>query len=185
MAKQAKRPAQSLAGVRRRAEEEALALGLELIDVAIVRENTGSVLRFTIDKDTSVTLDDCESFHRRVLKYAQDIDYDYMEVTSPGADRPLKTERDFERALGQGVEIHFYRQRDGRKQLTGMLTAFDGDSITVDTGAGEECIARGDVALIRMTLDEEELASPLFDELERADEAQEATKTQDGGESGT
>ena len=184
MAKQAKRPVQSLAGVRRRAEEEAQALGLELVEVAIVRESSGSVLRFTIDKDGSVTLDDCESFHRRVLKYAQDIDYDYMEVTSPGADRPLKTERDFERALGQNVEIRFYRQMDGQKQLTGRLTDFDAESVTVDAGAGAMRIARADAALIRMTLDDEELASPLFDELERAAQEQE-TQTQDGGESVT
>ena len=135
-------------------------------------------------EDGSVTLDDCESFHRRVLKYAQDIDYDYMEVTSPGADRPLKTERDFERALGQNVEIRFYRQMDGQKQLTGRLTDFDAESVTVDAGAGAMRIARADAALIRMTLDDEELASPLFDELERAAQEQE-TQTQDGGESVT
>ena len=71
-----------------------------------------------------MSLDDCEAFHRRALKLAQDVDYDYMEVSSPGADRPLKTERDFESALGQLVEAHFYRQLDGAKRLMGRLEAW-------------------------------------------------------------
>ena len=60
MAGRAKKPSQSLAGVRRRAEEEADALGLELVDVVMARESTGNVLRFTIDKDAEggVSLDD-------------------------------------------------------------------------------------------------------------------------------
>ena len=100
----------------------------------MARESTGNVLRFTIDKDAEggVSLDDCENFHRRALKYAQDIDYDYMEVTSPGADRPLKRDRDFERALGQTVEARFYRQMDGVKQLRGKLAAFDAETVTLD-----------------------------------------------------
>lgn len=187
MARQAKKSAQSLAEVRHRADEEARALGLELTDVAIVRENTGSVLRFTIDKDAEggVTLDDCENFHRRALKYAQDIDYDYMEVSSPGADRPLKRDRDFERALGQGVEARFYRQMDGLKQLTGRLIAFDADSVTLDICGQEKQIARNDIAQIRLTLDEEELDSPLFEELEQAAQEQPGQNTEDGGESQT
>ena len=52
MAARAKKPAQSLTEVKRRAEQDALALGLELIDVAIAKESTGSVLRFTIDRDS-------------------------------------------------------------------------------------------------------------------------------------
>ena len=169
MAGRAKKPSQSLAGVRRRAEEEADALGLELVDVVMARESTGSVLRFTIDKNAEggVSLDDCENFHRRALKYAQDIDYDYMEVTSPGADRPLKRDCDFERALGQTVEARFYRQMDGVKQLRGKLAAFDAETVT---------------------LDDDEMDSPLFDQLERETEGADNNdheKDHDGGKSGT
>ena len=190
MAGRAKKPSQSLAGVRRRAEEEADALGLELVDVVMARESTGSVLRFTIDKDAEggVSLDDCENFHRRALKYAQDIDYDYMEVTSPGADRPLKRDRDFERALGQTVEARFYRQMDGVKQLRGKLAAFDAETVTLDAGGAMKALKRADIAQIRMTLDDDEMDSHLFDQLERETEGADNNdheKDHDGGKSGT
>lgn len=190
MAGRAKKPSQSLAGVRRRAEEEADALGLELVDVVMARESTGNVLRFTIDKDAEggVSLDDCENFHRRALKYAQDIDYDYMEVTSPGADRPLKRDRDFERALGQTVEARFYRQMDGVKQLRGKLAAFDTETVTLDAGGAMKALKRADIAQIRMTLDDDEMDSPLFDQLERETEGADNNdheKDHDGGKSGT
>ena len=157
---------------------------VELVDVELVKEPTGHFLRFYIEKPDGISLNELETFHRRIQPLVENVEYDFMEVSSPGADRPLKTERDFERALGQNVEIRFYRQMDGQKQLTGRLTDFDAESVTVDAGAGAMRIARADAALIRMTLDDEELASPLFDELERAAQEQE-TQTQDGGESVT
>lgn len=186
MAGRAKKPAQSLAGVKRRAEEEALALGLELVDVVMARESTGNVLRFTIDKDADggVSLDDCENFHRRALKYAQDIDYDYMEVTSLGADRPLKRDRDFERALGQTVEVRFYRQIDGIKQLGGRLAAFDNETVTLDVLGQMKTLSRSDIAQIRLALDDDEMNSPAFDELLKSGE-ETAADRQDGGKSAT
>lgn len=185
MAARAKKPAQSLTEVKRRAEQDALALGLELIDVAIAKESTGSVLRFTIDRDSveGVSLDDCETFHHRAIKYAQDIDYDYMEVTSPGADRPLKRDRDFERALGQLVEVRFYRQMDGLKQLHGRLAAFDAEALELDVAGDMKRVLRADAALVRLALDDDEFLSPVFEELEQ--ERGDEQGDQDGGESGT
>lgn len=168
MAKRTKKPAQPLGRLRQQAAAEAEALGIELVDVVMAREGAGDVLRFTIDRPGGVSLDDCEAFHRRALKLAQDIDYDYMEVSSPGADRPLKTERDFESALGQLVEAHFYRQLDGAKRLLGRLAEWDAESVTLDADGEPRRIARADISLIRLAVDESELDSPLFDELEAA-----------------
>lgn len=187
MAKRVKKPAQDLSKLRRQAEQEAGALGLELVELAVARENAGSVMRFTIDKPGGVSLDDCEAFHRRALKFVgDDIDYDYMEVTSPGADRPLKTERDFEGALGLPVEAGFYRQLDGQKRMTGELKAWDKDFVTLLTSAGERRIARADISQIRLYVDEAELDSPAFDELEAAALAEEAegADLDDGGNDG-
>lgn len=168
MAKRTRKPAPPLGRLRQQAAEEAQAQGLELVDVVMAREGAGDVLRFTIDRPGGVSLDDCEAFHRRALKLAQDIDYDYMEVTSPGADRPLKTERDFESALGQLVEAHFYRQLDGAKRLLGRLAEWDAESVALDVDGELRRVARADISLIRLAVDESELDSPLFDELEAA-----------------
>ncbi|HIU46874.1 MAG TPA: hypothetical protein IAC59_06410 [Candidatus Fimadaptatus faecigallinarum] len=166
MAKRTKKPAQPLGRLRQQAAAEAEALGIELVDVVMAREGAGDVLRFTIDRPGGVSLDDCEAFHRRALKLAQDVDYDYMEVSSPGADRPLKTERDFESALGQLVEAHFYRQLDGAKRLMGRLEAWDAASVSLDVGGETRNIARADISQLRLAVDEAELDSPLFDALE-------------------
>ncbi len=78
-------------------------LQLELIDVELVKEPTGHFLRFYIDRPDGVALNELENFHRRIQPLVERVEYDYMEVSSPGADRPLKTERDFERAQGLAV----------------------------------------------------------------------------------
>ena len=79
-------------------------MGYELVDVALEKEPTGKYLRFYIDKEAGVTLDDCEAFHKAVRQLADAVDYDFMEVSSPGIDRPLKKDRDFERSLGSEIE---------------------------------------------------------------------------------
>lgn len=78
-------------------------LGFELVDVTLDKESTGNYLRVYIDKPEGISLDDCEVYHRALQPLVEDYDYDFMEVSSPGVDRPLKKDRDFERALGSEV----------------------------------------------------------------------------------
>ncbi len=87
------------------------------MDVELVKEPTGRFLRFFIDKPDGVTIEDCEIFHRRIQPMMEFVDYDYMEVSSPGADRPLKKPEDFERAAGAGVEVRLYKPEGGQKVL--------------------------------------------------------------------
>ena len=80
-------------------------LGFEWVDLELVKEPAGRFLRFYVDKEGGITLDDLENYHRKILPETEDVDYDYMEVCSPGADRPLKKDKDFERAAGTTVEV--------------------------------------------------------------------------------
>ena len=96
-------------------------LQVELVDVELVKEPTGHFLRFYIDKPDGIALNELENFHRRIQPLVERVEYDYMEVSSPGADRPLKTERDFERAEGMTVELKTYKPVKGAKQFTGDL----------------------------------------------------------------
>ena len=68
-------------------------LGFEWVDLELVKEPAGRFLRFYVDKEGGITLDDLENYHRKILPETEDVDYDYMEVSSPGVDRPLKKER--------------------------------------------------------------------------------------------
>ena len=77
-----------------------------------------------------------------------------MEVSSPGLGRPLKKDKDFERSMGEEVEIRTYRMIDKQKEFTGILKAYDKDSVTVELGDGtERNFDKGDIALIRLAFD--------------------------------
>ena len=130
-------------------------MGFELVEVALDREPGGKYLRIYIDKPEGITLDDCEVFHKAVRPLVENYDYDFMEVSSPGIDRPLKTERDFERNLGSEVEVRLYRQKDGTKELHGILAGLDNGEILLDTPEGERRIPRKDAALVKLVVDME------------------------------
>ena len=137
--------------------------GVELVDVELVKEPTGQFLRFYIEKPNGITLDELEVFHRRILPLVEDVNYDYMEVSSPGADRPLKTERDFERAAGLEVELKTYRPVTGAKQFKGELIGLRDGMIAICVGGEELSFAKKDVAIVRPLIEftEEELEEAL------------------------
>ncbi|MBR7187571.1 MAG: ribosome maturation factor RimP, partial [Clostridia bacterium] len=111
---------------------------VELVDVELVKEPTGHFLRFYVDRPEGIALNDLEAFHRRILPLVERVEYDYMEVSSPGADRPLKTERDFERAEGTDVELKTYRAVNGQKEFRGELQGLQGDEIVITDEGGNE-----------------------------------------------
>ena len=81
------------------ARKIAASQNVELVDTELKKEPTGYFLRFYIDTEEGVKLSELEAFHRAVQPLVENVEYDFMEVSSPGVDRPLKTERDFEKAL--------------------------------------------------------------------------------------
>ena len=130
-------------------------MGYELVDIALEKEPTGKYLRFYIDKEEGVTLDDCEAFHKAVRQLADAVDYDFMEVSSPGIDRPLKKDRDFERNLGSEVEIKLFRPIEGTKVITGVLAGLEEGNIVIDTAEGRTLIPRKAAALVKPVVDME------------------------------
>lgn len=125
-------------------------LGYELVDVE--REARG-LLRVTIDRvpghayasgdSEFITVDDCELVTRQ-LQYALEVDgvpYERLEVSSPGLDRPLKTEAHFERFAGQQVGITLKQPFQGRKHYKGLLGRADtGWTLVFDDGKGEQVL---------------------------------------------
>ena len=147
-------PVKEAAQIAQRIADE---LQVELVDVELVKEPTGHFLRFYIDKPDGIALNELENFHRRIQPLVERVEYDYMEVSSPGADRPLKTERDFERAEGLAVELKTYRPVNGGKQFTGDLVGLRDGMIVIKTGVDEEMsFNRKDVAIVRPLIDFDE-----------------------------
>ena len=128
-------------------------LGFELVDVCLDKESAGKYLRIYIDKEEGISLDDCEVYHRAIQPQLESYDYDYLEISSPGVDRPLKKDRDFERAAGEEVEVRLFKAVDGRKVVTGILVGLEGDDIVLDTPEGQTRIPRKAAALVKPIVD--------------------------------
>lgn len=151
MAKTAKDSLLSRAEPRcRRVAEQ---LQVELVDVEQVRDTYGVTLRVTIDRPEGMDLDGCERYHKTLIPLVEDLDYDYLEVSSPGIDRPLKRDKDFERALGSEVEVHFYRAMDGARETRGILADWDEKTVTLEQRETRCTLERKDCALIRPVVD--------------------------------
>lgn len=107
----------------------------ELVDVEFVKEAGNWYLRIYADKEGGITIDDCEAISRAfsdVLDSEDYIDESYvMEVSSPGLDRPLKKDKDFERSIGKEVEIRLYQPIDKRKEFIGELKSYTKDTVTI------------------------------------------------------
>ena len=143
------------AAIEARCAKIAEQMGFELVDAGVEKEPTGRYLRFYIDKPEGISLDDCEAYHKAVRSLADTVDYDFMEVSSPGIDRPLKKDRDFERNLGSEIEIRLFKPMEGAKQLTGILAGLEDGNILLETPDGVKRISRKAAALVKPVVDME------------------------------
>ena len=130
--------------------------GFELVDVEYVKEAGNWYLRGYIDKPGGITVNDCETVSRAFSDKLDENDFiedSYiMEISSPGLDRPLKKDKDFERNMGKLVEIRTYRPIEKQKEFCGILTAYDSNSVTIDEDGTERVFDKKDTALIRLVL---------------------------------
>ncbi|MBR1686469.1 MAG: ribosome maturation factor RimP [Clostridia bacterium] len=127
--------------------------GFELVDVTLDKENTGKYLRIYIDRSEGMDLDNCEKFHRAIQPLVEDYDYDFLEVSSPGIDRPLKRDRDYERALGSEIEVHLFKAVDGAKEFSGILAGYDESTFTLETPDGDRLFDRKACSLVKPIVD--------------------------------
>ncbi len=155
-AAQGARPSQQ--AVERIAEPLAREMGLELVEVTFQKESRGQCLCVYLDKENGLTLDDCEGYHRRLQPLLDHVDYDFLEVSSPGADRPIKTQRDFEKNRGKRVEAKLFAPLEGSKAYQGVLEAMTQEAVTLllDDGQKRE-LPRKAVAVLRPVISLEAL----------------------------
>lgn len=132
-------------------------LGLELVDVEFVKEGGEYYLRFYIDKEGGVGINDCEAASRKIsdlLDEKDPISEAYiLEVSSPGLFRVLKKDKDLERSIGKTVLVKFFKAIDGEKQLRGELESFDSSGISVKVDGTSRTVNRENVAKISLDPD--------------------------------
>ena len=140
MAKKRDNRSVSLQAVESIAEPLAKGLGLELVEVALQKENRGKVLCLFLDKEGGLTLDDCERYHKRVQPLLEAVDYDFLEVSSPGIDRPIKTQRDFEKNRDGLVEVKLFAAMSGGKIHRGRLKSMTENHVSIVPEDGQEIV---------------------------------------------
>lgn len=131
--------------------------GCTLWDVEYVREAGQWYLRVYIDKEGGVNILDCEAISRPLsdaLDEADPIETSYIfEVTSAGAERPLKRPSDFEQFMGSPIVLKTYKPRDGRKEFSGDLTAYDNGAVEMKVGGQILRFEKEEIALVRLRCD--------------------------------
>lgn len=111
--------------------------GYEIVDVEYIKKFNGMNLTIFITKPDGITLNDCETFSRAIdeplerLNPTNDEGYT-LNISSPGMDRPLKSQKDFKRNLNKEIELNFYATINGKKQTSGLLKSFTETTIIID-----------------------------------------------------
>lgn len=112
-------------------------LGYEIVDIEYAKKFDGMNLTIYIYKKGGVSLEDCEAFHRAIDEPLDALDPSdntpyILNVSSPGLDRPIKTDADLNRNLGEKIGISLYAPVEKKKNFCGILTAFDASFITIE-----------------------------------------------------
>lgn len=136
-------------------EKIAAPMGIEIVETEC-NEKAGTLTVY-IETEGGVDLDTCEKFHNAIFDPIDELDPSYGEpytlnVSSPGLDRPFKTQRDFERNLNKEVELKLYAPLKGKKFLQGFLRAFDDNTVTVELEREEVKIPRNKIAKINKAI---------------------------------
>jgi ribosome maturation factor RimP len=126
-------------------------MGYELVDVQA--SNGGRLLRLFIDKPGGVTLEDCAAISRHLTRVlaVEGIDYERLEVSSPGLDRPLRKASDFVRFAGQRADIRMRTpDASGRRRFVGVLRGAESGQVSVELEGQTVALALDDVDRARL-----------------------------------
>ena len=116
-----------------RVEPTLRGLGYELVDAQA--GNHGRFLRIFIDKPGGITVDDCADVSRHLSRFlaVEGVDYERLEVSSPGLDRPLRKPEDFARFAGMKADVRMTQAGpDGRKRFIGVLQGIEGSTVSME-----------------------------------------------------
>lgn len=128
----------SIEQVRSLIEAKLEELGYELFDLRFFHAGSRSILRVTIDSDRTITVSDCEIVSNSVSELLDQEDFSSnrpynLEISSPGIDRPLKSERDFKRIIGHPVTVHLKEGIEGKKKIQGEVLSCEGNKLWLKT----------------------------------------------------
>ena len=128
----------------------------ELVDVEYVKEGKNWFLRVYVDKEGGIDIDDCglvSEYLSLQLDHNDPItDVYFLEVSSPGAERPLKKSTDVVKAVGKDVFVTVYEALDGLKEFEGRLLSFEDDVLVIEVGKKQHHVPYDKVASARLAI---------------------------------
>jgi ribosome maturation factor RimP len=139
--------------VREGIESTVTELGYRIWDITYNKIGADYHLEITIDSDNGIEISDCEKVHRAIDPILDEIDpiegFYYLDVSSPGVERDLRTDEHINLSIGEKVEIKLFAPKDGIKSVVGTLDSYDGEIVKVTADDVEYSFAKSEISKIK------------------------------------
>lgn len=136
--------------VRDAVSETITGLGYEIWDITYSKVGADYHLEITIDSPEGINIEDCEKVHRAIDPILDECDpiegFYYLDVSSPGVERELRTEEHISRSVGEKVRAKLFAQKDGKRVIVGVLSAFEDGKLTITEPTGEIILAPSEIS---------------------------------------
>ena len=127
-------------------------LGYRIWDITYAKIGADYHLEITIDSDDGINIEDCEKVHRAIDPILDECDpiedFYYLEVSSPGIERELRTEEHFRAMQGAKVDVKLFAPKDGRKSIVGVLLDYENGDVIIAEGENELRLASGEYSKV-------------------------------------
>lgn len=134
-------------------------LGYRIWDVSYQKIGADYHLEITIDSDDGIGIEDCEKVHRAIDPILDECDpiesFYYLEVSSPGIERELKSDEHITLSIGEVVEAKLFTAKDGKKSVTGELISFEDGFVTIAEGDSHVSLKKNEIAKLTTVYFEE------------------------------
>ena len=125
-------------------------LGYEIWDITYQKVGADYHLEITIDSENGIDIEDCEKVHRAIDPILDECDpiegFYYLDVSSPGVERELRTAEHISRFVGSKVEAKLFAAKDGKRTVKGVISAFEGDTLTIAEPTGDVVLERSEIS---------------------------------------
>ena len=141
--------------VREAIEPTVTELGYRIWDITYSKVGADYHLEITIDSDDGIGIEDCERVHRAIDPILDEVDpietFYYLDVSSPGLERELRTEEHITLSIGSAVEAKLFAAKDGAKSVVGKLQYFENGSVIIANDAGVVRLERSEISKLTTT----------------------------------
>ena len=125
-------------------------LGYDIWDITYCKVGADYHLEITIDSEAGINIEDCEKVHRAIDPILDECDpiegFYYLDVSSPGVERELRTEMHISRSVGEKVRAKLFAAKDGKRVIVGILSAFCDGKITITEESGEVVLTQSEIS---------------------------------------